>query len=281
MRCAQSGALLCDLDTEGQVYVAARGGAGGKGNAFFLSQSNRIPRVAERGAEGEQSLLTLELKLTAAAGLVGFPNAGKSTLLRAVSRARPKVASYPFTTLRPLLGVVEYEDMAQLAVADLPGLVRGAASHGTGLGADFLRHAERCRCLLLVVDAGANDDQYHPCDQVLTLREELEQYRSGLGRTPQLLIANKVDLGRAKDRLPELARLSQKLGLQFQPVSARYGTNIAELLAKLRLLYDEAMRVEQETAAREAGLAAQRDEQEDRTLFDEKRGAILNILEKL
>ncbi|KAH7932270.1 hypothetical protein HPB51_029411 [Rhipicephalus microplus] len=170
--CNEEESPLADLNTEGSRYLAARGGAGGRGNHHFLTNANRHPRVCQLGAQGEAIIYHLEIKAMAQAGLVGFPNVGKSTLLRAISRARPKVAAYPFTTLRPHVGVVTYDDYLQLAVADLPGLVEGAHKN-RGLGHAFLRHAERCGCLLFVIDLQCPD----PASQYSVLLSELELYR--------------------------------------------------------------------------------------------------------
>ncbi|XP_022250894.1 mitochondrial ribosome-associated GTPase 2-like isoform X2 [Limulus polyphemus] len=223
--------VVGDLDTEGARFVAAKGGAGGKGNHFFLSNENRHPNVAELGALGEERVYILELKIVAHAGLVGFPNAGKSSLLRAISRARPKVASYPFTTLSPHVGIVHYDDYEQVAVADLPGLISGAHQN-RGLGLFFLRHIERCVFLLYVVDLSRPS----PLDQVFSLKFELEQYQTGLSNRPHAIIANKVDLPESASNLKEL---EQGANMPVFPISAKLGTNIGSVLRHIRELYDQ------------------------------------------
>lgn len=224
---------VADLEETGARFLAARGGAGGRGNHHFLTNENRHPRLHQLGAQGESLVYNLEMKCMAHAGLVGFPNAGKSTLLRAISRARPKVASYPFTTLRPHVGVVCYDDFLQLAVADLPGLVEGAHKN-RGLGHAFLRHAERCTCLLLVVDLGSSD----PAAQLSVLISELELYRPGFTTDNQVtVVANKLDLPEAEQRLRHLRDWCDSRW-EIIAVSAKFGTNLLNLLRHVRASYD-------------------------------------------
>ncbi|XP_033625733.1 mitochondrial ribosome-associated GTPase 2-like [Asterias rubens] len=225
---------VVDLESEGDQFVLARGGQGGRGNKSFATPSNRTPRIAGRGTPGEESLVSLELKIMAHAGLIGFPNAGKSTLLRALSRARPAVAAYPFTTLNPHVGMVEYDDLEQVAVADLPGLIRGAHLN-RGLGHSFLRHIERCSCLLYVLDLSAKE----PWTQLYDLQYELEQYKEGLSQRPHAILANKIDLPEAEEKL---ALLRENVQLPIIVISAHYLTNIAHLKVHLRELYDEDMK---------------------------------------
>ncbi|KAK3849338.1 hypothetical protein Pcinc_043908 [Petrolisthes cinctipes] len=196
-----NGNIVGSIEEEGGVFVAARGGAGGKGNAFFTNNIDQAPRIAEYGGKGETIAYEVELRIMADVGLIGFPNAGKSTLLRSISRARPKVASYPFTTLRPHIGIVHYADLHQLAVADLPGLIEGAHTN-RGLGIDFLRHIERCSCLLYVIDMA----QPQPWLQLQVLRYELEQYKYGLSSRPHAVVANKMDLIEAQVNVSEFVR---------------------------------------------------------------------------
>jgi GTP-binding protein len=183
------GELLVDLAHPGARAVVARGGAGGRGNRRFATSTRRAPRFAEVGLPGEEAELELRLKLLVDAALVGLPNAGKSSLLRRISRARPKVADYPFTTLEPVLGTVEAGDGRQLVVADVPGLIEGAA-RGAGLGHAFLAHLERARTLIHVIDAAAGDLER----RYRTIRQELAEYGAGLERLPEVVVLNKIDL---------------------------------------------------------------------------------------
>lgn len=221
--------VVADLAAPGDEYVAALGGAGGKGNRFFLANDNRAPVTCTPGQPGQERVLFLELKMVAHAGLVGFPNAGKSSLLRAISNARPAVAAYPFTTLKPHVGIVHYEDHQQVTVADIPGLVRGAHQN-RGLGCAFLRHIERCAVLLFVLDLSAPE----PWTQLADLQFELEQYAEGLSQRPHAVIANKIDLPQARARLPALRA---HLGHAAIGLSASTGENLEELLARLQQLY--------------------------------------------
>ncbi|KAL2103632.1 hypothetical protein ACEWY4_000500 [Coilia grayii] len=226
----EQGKVVADLSVHGQEFVVVHGGAGGKGNRFFLSNENRAPMTATPGEQGEERVLQLELRTMAHAGLVGFPNAGKSSLLRAISNAKPAVASYPFTTLNPHVGIIKYRDHEQVAVADIPGLIRGAHLN-RGLGVSFLRHIERCRFLLFVLDLS----DPNPWVQLDHLRFELDQYEPGLSRRPQVVVANKLDLPQARENLEALrARISQRV----IAVSALTGQNTEELILHLRELYD-------------------------------------------
>ncbi|XP_061835685.2 mitochondrial ribosome-associated GTPase 2 [Nerophis lumbriciformis] len=226
----EQGRMLVDLSEHGQEYMAVFGGAGGKGNRFFLSNENRAPVTATQGSEGEDRVLHLELRTMAHAGLVGFPNAGKSSLLRAISNARPAVAPYPFTTLNPHDGIVKYRDHEQVAVADIPGIIRGAHQN-RGLGVSFLRHIERCRFLLFVVDLSSPE----PWTQLQHLRYELDQYEPGLSQRPHVIVANKIDLPETREKLRTLkSRVTQRV----IPVSAVTGHNTEELILHLRELYD-------------------------------------------
>ncbi|XP_053337767.1 mitochondrial ribosome-associated GTPase 2 [Clarias gariepinus] len=227
----EQGKTVADLAHHGQEYVAVHGGGGGKGNRFFLSNENRAPMTTTAGELGEERVLQLELRTMAHAGLVGFPNAGKSSLLRAISNARPAVAAYPFTTLNPHVGVVKYRDHEQLAVADIPGIIRGAHLN-RGLGLSFLRHIERCRFLLFVLDMSSPA----PWDELQSLRFELDQYEQGLSQRPHAIVANKMDLSGTKEKLQELRRRVEK---RIIPLSALTGNNTEELIIHLRELYDD------------------------------------------
>src|ERR671932_668358 len=190
-----------DLVAPGQRLLAAKGGKGGLGNTHFATSTHQVPRIAELGAPGEERELDLELKIIADVGLIGFPNAGKSTLLAAISAARPKIANYPFTTLSPNLGVVEVGNQT-FVVADIPGLIEGA-HRGVGLGHDFLRHVERTRLLIHVVDAAGVDGR-DPLDDYRQINAELEQYQPELAQRPQIVALNKADLPEAQANLGRL-----------------------------------------------------------------------------
>ncbi len=225
----EAGAVLADLVAPGQRFRAARGGRGGLGNARFATSVRQAPRECTPGEDGEERHLWLELKLIAEAGLVGFPNAGKSTLLRRISRARPKVAPYPFTTLHPVIGTVLLDDERTWRVADIPGLLSGA-HRGVGLGHAFLRHIERTRLLVFVVDLSGADGR-DPADDYACLLEELRQHGAGLADRPRLVAANKLDLPDAEARLPEFRR---RTGTAPIAISAQTGRGIEALLTAFR-----------------------------------------------
>lgn len=228
---SEDGRLLADLVRHGQRWVAAAGGRGGRGNARFATATRRAPSFAEKGEPGQSSRLILELKLIADAGLVGLPNAGKSTLLSRLSAARPKVADYPFTTLQPQLGVVSLGPERSFVLADIPGLIEGAHA-GAGLGHDFLRHIERTRVLLWVVDAAATEGR-DPCDDLRTLREELRLYNEELLKRPYAVVLNKTDLPSAADHLPALRAMLKEWGADGLAVSAVTGEGITQAAEKL------------------------------------------------
>src|SRR6266436_2918221 len=190
---------IVDLTRDDQEFVLCEGGAGGKGNVHFKSSRNRAPREYTEGEEGEQGHFVLELRTIADAGLVGYPNAGKSTLLRKISAARPKVAPYPFTTLHPIIGVVEFAGYGRATMADIPGLIEGA-HRGLGLGHEFLRHITRCRILLFVVDLGGSEGR-NPIEDLGNLRREIDLYDPGLSQRPWMIVANKMDLPGAEENL--------------------------------------------------------------------------------
>ena len=218
VRDLETGDVLADLTEEGQQFLAARGGGGGRGNARFATPTNRAPHFAEKGAPGEKREYLLELKLIADVGLVGLPNAGKSTLLSVVSAARPKIADYPFTTLSPNLGVVELSDHRVMTIADIPGIIEGA-SEGKGLGHDFLRHIERTRVLLFLVDLGDPD----PLETLEVLRAELRAHSAALADKPALLAFNKADITENRERFPGLAE--QAPGALLLSGAARQGVD--------------------------------------------------------
>ncbi len=231
---AASGELLGDLTDPGDELVVAQGGGGGMGNAHFLSNHNRAPQKCTPGKPGEQRRLRLELKLIAEVGIVGLPNAGKSTLISAVSSARPKVADYPFTTLVPNLGVVRHPVRDGVVFADIPGLIEGA-HQGVGLGHDFLRHVERTRVLIHLVDGTDTD----PVANYRTIQGELAAYDQALAQKPQIVAVNKIDaLGLT---LPDVvADLAQAAGSPVFAVSAVTGTGIAALLETVWAVLDQA-----------------------------------------
>jgi GTP-binding protein len=216
-----------DLSTPGMHVVVARGGEGGKGNARMATSTRRAPRIAERGLAGESVRVRLELRLLAEAGLVGLPNAGKSSLLRAISSARPKVGAYPFTTLEPHLGVVErgYES---LAVADIPGLIEGA-HEGAGLGVGFLQHIRRTRVLVHVIDTTSEE----PLSDLNVVREELRAFGHGLVQKPWLVAVNKVDLPGGRERAAALGAALSEMRVEAHAVSALTGEGVEELLDAL------------------------------------------------
>ncbi|MGE5125029.1 MAG: GTPase ObgE [Betaproteobacteria bacterium] len=225
-----SGELLGEVLCDGDRLVVARGGRGGRGNRSFLSNRNRAPREAEPGEPGEERWLRLDLRLIADVGLLGLPNAGKSTLLSRLSAARPKVAEYPFTTLTPVLGVVE-QDGRTFVAADIPGIVEGA-HEGAGLGLQFLRHVERTRALLHVVDASGTSGR-DPAEDLRLVREEVRRWRPELLERPQLVAASKRDALSGEDPLPALAAAAQEAGLELVAVSAVTGEGLVELKRRL------------------------------------------------
>lgn len=230
---ADTGELLADLIQEGETVLVARGGEGGRGNAHFVTPTRQAPRFAEAGEEGEKRRLRLELMLIADVGLVGYPNAGKSSLLRATTHAHPKVAPYPFTTLSPHLGVAELSEEARFTLADIPGIIEGA-SQGKGLGLEFLRHIARTRVLLYVLDTTEA-----PLETLRTLRKEVGAYDPGLLRRPSLIALNKIDLLSEEEVAARVAELSQE-GLPVLPVSALTGEGVPELLEALYALVQAA-----------------------------------------
>jgi GTP-binding protein len=220
--------MIADLDKLGKRVVLAQGGDGGFGNAHYKTSTNRAPRRADKGWPGEERWLWLRLKLIADAGLVGLPNAGKSTFLAAVSAARPKIADYPFTTLHPQLGVVRLNATEEFVLADLPGLIEGAAE-GAGLGTRFLGHVERCKVLLHLVDGSAAD----PARAYRTIRRELAEYGHGLESRPELVALNKADAMTPQARISRVKALSRAAGKPVMLISGASGEGVPELLRAL------------------------------------------------
>ena len=234
---ADTGEFIIDMDREGLRFVIAKGGRGGKGNARFMTSQNRAPREHETGFPGEERKVIMELKTIADIGLVGYPNAGKSTLLGAVSQAKPKVAPYPFTTLHPFVGVIEFPDFTRMTIADIPGLVDGAHEN-VGLGHSFLKHIERTKILAYVLDMGGMDGR-NPWEDFEHLRNELELYMKGLSQRPSVIIANKMDLPASRENL-ELLRQSEAVnGLEILPISAATDGDFSALIGRLRDLVDK------------------------------------------
>jgi GTPase len=227
-----TGNIIADLTKPDDVIVIAKGGRGGKGNSRFTTASNRAPRIADKGAPGEELWLRLELKLIADVGLVGVPNAGKSTLLSVVSNAKPKIADYPFTTLEPNLGVVIY-DHRDLVFADIPGLIEGA-SQGIGLGHAFLRHISRCRVLIHVIN-GISEDPVADFNQT---NAELALYDEALAKKPQIVVFNKMDLPEAQEYFPLVKEALEKRGVEIMPISAATRQNTQELIQRSFSLID-------------------------------------------
>lgn len=227
-----AGNVLGDMDEGGMEIVVAVGGRGGKGNPRFASSSNRVPMECENGLPGEELDIEFELKTIADVGLVGFPNAGKSTLLHAVSDAHPKTAPYPFTTLHPVVGVVKYDDFQRLTIADIPGLIDGAHDN-VGLGHSFLKHIERTKMLVYVLDMAGTDGRA-PWDDYTSLQEELDLYMKGLANRRSIIVANKMDIEAAKENLELLKH--EYPNEVIIPICAELGENTAELLQVLRNL---------------------------------------------
>ena len=231
---AETGELIVDLTHPDMDYIIAKGGDGGRGNTRFATSRNRAPMKCEAGWPGEERKITLELKTMADVGLVGFPNAGKSTLLGKISAAHPKVAPYPFTTLHPVVGVVELPDFERITVADIPGLIDGAHEN-IGLGHAFLKHIERTHVLAYVLDMAGVDGR-EPWEDFRHLQNELELYMKGLSKRPSVIIANKMDLPESTENL-ELLReeLSSEL-VKIIPASAELGENLSKIITEFREL---------------------------------------------
>ncbi len=223
--------LLADLVADGETYVAAKGGRGGRGNAAFKSSTNRAPRKAQAGLPGEEARLRLELKLIADVGLVGLPNAGKSTLISRICAARPKIADYPFTTLVPNLGVVRGVGGKGFVVADLPGLIEGA-SQGHGLGHQFLRHVMRTRVILHLIDC-MNED---PIADLETIAAELTAFDPALAERPRIVVVTKTDLAPDPDELEPLRQKLKASGLEVLVISAVSGSGLEDLVARVSAL---------------------------------------------
>ncbi|MFW5999034.1 MAG: GTPase ObgE [Halanaerobiaceae bacterium] len=229
--------LLADLTGGGEEFLAARGGDGGRGNARFKKPTRQAPRFREEGESGEERELRLELQLLADVGLVGFPNVGKSTLVSAVSGARPRIDSYHFTTLKPNLGVVEYGEYKSFVMADVPGLIEGAHK-GVGLGDEFLRHLERTRLLVHIIDVSGIEGR-DPLEDFEKINRELEEYNQAMAKLPQIVALNKIDLTEARENLPEVKEELEGRGYEVFPISAVTGDGVDDLVHRTGELLEE------------------------------------------
>jgi len=252
-------AIIVDLEQTGQQAIVARGGRGGRGNTHFASSTNQAPRIAEKGEVGEEKTIILELRLIADVGIIGYPNVGKSSLLAAASAARPKIANYPFTTLEPVLGVVEVGEKS-FVMAEIPGLIDGAHL-GRGLGSDFLRHALRTKVLIHLIDGGSAS----PLEDMTHVNAELSLFDSALAQKPQLVVVNKIDLPEVQVRLAELKAAFSQAGMPVFFISAATGEGVADLIA-------EAIRLLEKVGRQEPG------ERWPKTIFRPKpRGVSVNV----
>ncbi|TVR71309.1 MAG: GTPase ObgE [Sphaerobacteraceae bacterium] len=245
----ETGEPLADLLEHGDTYLVARGGQGGKGNTRFKSSTRQAPRISEKGEPGMERWVRLELKVIADVGLLGFPNAGKSTLLAVTSAARPKVADYPFTTLEPSLGVVDIGGSRgnSFVMADIPGLIEGAAE-GVGLGHEFLRHIERCRLLLHVIDGSGGLEERDPVADFHSINRELEEYSPILAQRPQIVAVNKMDLPETAENLPRIEAAATEAGYQVFPIAAVTGQGIDKLMHAVGAMVAELPEPEPEVA---------------------------------
>ena len=237
---ADTGVILGDLTQPRQTLIICKGGRGGRGNQHFATSRNQAPRTAEKGEPYEEKRLRLELKLIADIGLIGVPNAGKSTLLSVLTNARPKIAAYPFTTLEPNLGVAEIDVNTTVVLADIPGLIEGAAQ-GAGLGHDFLRHVQRTRVLIHILD-GLSDDPVADYSQINT---ELSLFDPNLAKKPQIVAFNKIDQPEVQERLADIQKKFRKLKVEFMTISALARTNTRDLLIKAHQLLAETPPIEE------------------------------------
>jgi len=229
--------LIFDFTEPGQRFMAAKGGRGGFGNAHFTTSTNRAPRYHQTGTEGDERELQLELKLIADVGLVGFPNAGKSTLISVISAAKPKIADYPFTTLEPNLGVVDMGDYKTFVVADIPGLIEGA-HEGAGLGDRFLRHVERTKLILHLIDVSSLSGR-DPVEDYEIINRELANYNEELADRPQIIVATKLDILEDPERLQRLRERAEKDGKYFFEISSATNKGVRELVIKTARMLDE------------------------------------------
>jgi GTPase len=248
----ETGQPIADLVREGDVFLAARGGKGGLGNVHFKTPTRQAPRIAEKGEPGRERWVRLELKVIADVGLIGFPNAGKSTLLSAASAARPKVADYPFTTLEPSLGVVDIGGPAgqSFVMADIPGLIEGAAE-GVGLGHEFLRHIERCRLLLHIIDGSGGLEGRDPVEDFHNINRELAEYSEVLAARPQIVAVNKIDLPETQEHVARVREAVSEYDYPVFAISAVTGEGVQELMRAVGAAVQELPAPEPEVAPEE------------------------------
>lgn len=228
---AETGKIVADLSKEGQEELVLKGGRGGKGNTHFATSTRQVPRFAQAGEEGEEKEVILELKLLADVGLLGFPNVGKSTFLSMVTDAKPKIANYHFTTIEPNLGVVKTKNGDSFVIADIPGIIEGA-SDGVGLGIQFLRHVERTRLLLHVIDVSGTEGR-NPVEDYHTINEELKKYSKKLSERKQIIVANKTDIMQDETGYKELEKLAKEKGIEIYKISGATGEGVKELLDRV------------------------------------------------
>ncbi len=229
---AETGEVIADLTKDGEKVIIAKGGKGGKGNSAFKSPTNQAPTEAEEGEKGEEKWIILELKLLADIGIIGFPNAGKSTLISTISHAKPKIADYPFTTLSPVLGVIQFDIGESVVIADIPGLIEGA-SEGQGLGHEFLRHIERTKALIHVIDV-SDFREREPIEAFESINKELENYSPELLDKKQIVVGNKIDMLSDKNKIEELKEKFKEKGYKFIPISLITKEGVDELLNEIR-----------------------------------------------
>jgi GTP-binding protein len=229
---AETGEIIADLTEHGQKVVVARGGRGGRGNAAFKSLTNQTPTTAEEGEKGQERWIELELKLLADVGIIGFPNAGKSTLISVLSHAKPKIADYPFTTLTPVLGVLQFDIGDSVVLADIPGLIEGA-SEGAGLGHEFLRHIERTKFLIHMIDI-SDFREREPEEAFEIINKELEKFSPELLKKPQIVVGNKIDILSDKSEIDRLKQYFREKGYRFIPVSLATNEGVEELKSAIK-----------------------------------------------
>ena len=234
---SETGEIIADLTEDGQKVIVAKGGRGGRGNSAFKTSTRQAPDFAEEGKKGEERWIELELKLLADIGIIGFPNAGKSTLISTLSSAKPKIADYPFTTLTPVLGVLQLDYGKSVVLADIPGLIEGA-SKGQGLGHEFLRHIERTKALIHMIDI-SDFREKNPIEAFNIINNELKEYSPKLLEKPQIVVGNKIDILSDKSLIKELKDYFNKKGYPFVPISLATKEGIDELKNEIKKVYEE------------------------------------------